>query len=124
MPGDGRSRHCDLCERTVHDLSALTAAEAADVVSGAACGRVRRDWQGRVITADAAPPTGPQRAAMGAALAVLLAVSTVAADRLADAVRVVAPTWTGGEDVFVTMGEPMMIDVDALDSAAADPPRP
>lgn len=57
MQGDARSRHCARCDHAVHDLSALTRAEAeellADSLAGASiCVRFRRRADGTVVSAD------------------------------------------------------------------------
>ena len=125
MAGAGPARHCALCDKTVHDLSALTSAEAVAVAGGAGCVRVRRDRLGRVVTAEHdAPPSTPQRAVMAAALAAVLAVSAVAADRLHDALRAVAPAWAGGADELVTMGEMAPPDDGLIGDAVLLPPAP
>lgn len=56
MPGDDRARQCAACGHAVHDLSALTAAEAAELFAGPVtpCVRVRRRADGSVVTRDAA----------------------------------------------------------------------
>ena len=55
MSGSDRSRFCDQCRRQVFDLSALTTAEATELLSdptGAPCVRLYRRPDGRVLTAD------------------------------------------------------------------------
>jgi hypothetical protein len=62
MSGAGQRRHCEECGKTVHDISALAPAAAADLIAGAAqsgiCVRVRCDRDGFVLH-DA--PTPPRR---------------------------------------------------------------
>jgi hypothetical protein len=61
VPG---GRHCTLCERRVHDLSALTRSEAEALLgdrSGGLCVRIVRDADGRVVTrraGESRPPAG------------------------------------------------------------------
>ena len=53
MAGDHERRHCEACNRTVHDLSQLTTDQAAELLSRpgrAPCVRFQRDRRGRVIT--------------------------------------------------------------------------
>jgi hypothetical protein len=55
MRGDHRSRHCCQCQRKVFDLSALTTAEAMELLGNSAnlpCVRLYRRIDGRVMTAD------------------------------------------------------------------------
>jgi hypothetical protein len=55
MAGDDRSRHCSACDRTVYDLSAMTASEAVALIrekEGRLCARLFRRSDGRVLTAD------------------------------------------------------------------------
>lgn len=55
MAGDDRARHCAACDKTVYDLSRLTADQAADLIrekEGSLCVRLYRRSDGRVLTAD------------------------------------------------------------------------
>src|SRR5262245_11566020 len=55
MKGDDRARHCGSCDKTVYDLSRLTADQAADLIrakEGSLCVRLFRRSDGRVLTAD------------------------------------------------------------------------
>jgi hypothetical protein len=55
MVGDDRSRHCRSCDKTVYDLSSLTAEEATSLIrekEGSLCVRLFRRADGRVLTAD------------------------------------------------------------------------
>lgn len=65
MDGGERERFCDSCEKHVHNLSAMTRAEAESFVNAnpkGACVRFYRDTQGKVITADQCE-TEPEAAA-------------------------------------------------------------
>jgi len=67
MAGDDRVRFCGLCRRDVYNLSALTTAEALDLLrsrSEGICGLLYRRKDGTVITADC--PVG-KRAALARA---------------------------------------------------------
>ncbi len=58
MRGDKRVRHCAACGLRVHNLAAMTSAEAAALVrsqGGELCGRVTRNEDGAIITADTRP---------------------------------------------------------------------
>src|SRR5688572_33180456 len=60
MEGDERSRFCTGCGRHVHNLSAMTLAEAQRLVcerAGRACVRFERDASGEVVTLDYGPRT-------------------------------------------------------------------
>lgn len=55
MTGDARARHCERCDLHVTDLSALTRAEAEDLLSrrtpgGRLCVRYALDARGAVVT--------------------------------------------------------------------------
>jgi hypothetical protein len=66
MSGDDRVRHCSLCRKTVYNLSALPADEAAALVvrtEGKICGRFYRRRDGTILTADC--PVGAGIAARG-----------------------------------------------------------
>ena len=55
MSGDDRTRFCGRCRRHVFDLSAMTTAEASDLLGapgGRPCVRLYRRPDGRVMTAD------------------------------------------------------------------------
>jgi len=55
-------RHCALCQRSVHDLSALTRAEAEALLAqsgGGLCVRVVRDPEGRIVTRSAGESRSP-----------------------------------------------------------------
>ena len=59
MEGDDRTRHCAKCNERVHDVAALTTAEAVELLSirgKPPCLRIYRRADGRVMTADC--PTG------------------------------------------------------------------
>lgn len=54
MHGNDRTRFCDQCRQNVHDVSALTRAEALELLSASEtpCLRIYRRADGRVMTAD------------------------------------------------------------------------
>jgi hypothetical protein len=55
MEGDDRTRHCAKCQERVHDVAALTPAEAVELLSSpgkSPCLRIYRRTDGRVMTAD------------------------------------------------------------------------
>ncbi|MGL4550509.1 MAG: hypothetical protein ACRC33_04930 [Gemmataceae bacterium] len=63
MAGDVRARHCGACDRTVYDLSRLTAGQAADLIrekEGSLCVRLFRRADGRVLTANCPVGLGDQ----------------------------------------------------------------
>ncbi|WP_020470872.1 hypothetical protein [Zavarzinella formosa] len=61
MAGDNRVRHCSQCDQAVYDLSALTTAEATELISlpQQVCVRLYRRSDGTVITRDC--PAGRMR---------------------------------------------------------------
>ncbi len=63
MPGDDRRRFCNRCQLHVHDLSAMTAAEAEALLraagQGRLCVRLHRRADGKVMTQDC--PVGRRR---------------------------------------------------------------
>jgi hypothetical protein len=77
MAGDDRIRHCERCDKDVHDLGAMTTDEILALFDRGTpwCGRLFRRADGTVVTADCSEP--PRRAA-AAALGVGLALSTAA----------------------------------------------
>jgi hypothetical protein len=82
MAGDDRVRFCGLCEKNVYNLSAMSRAEAEDLVrarEGRLCVRLYQRSDGTVITSDC--PVGVQRirariAAMTASAALVLGILT------------------------------------------------
>lgn len=79
MQGDQKTRHCQQCRLSVHDLSAMTTDEAMallrDAGSGRLCVRFHRRQDGTVLTQDC--PVGLRRklrAAWARAAAMLLAI--------------------------------------------------
>jgi hypothetical protein len=62
MPGDERVRRCQSCQLPVHDLSAMTRAQAESLVAshpGGLCARFHRRADGTIATVDGtAPPLG------------------------------------------------------------------
>ena len=87
MQGDDRVRHCAECDLNVYNISAMTQAEAMELVStheGRLCGRLYRRPDGTVITKDC--PTGARivikcrvSRIAGAALAASMSVGLAAA---------------------------------------------
>ena len=56
--GDDRQRYCEACQEHVHNLSAMTRAEAEALVARSSepiCIRIARDPQGRAVFLQAAP---------------------------------------------------------------------
>ena len=116
MPGDDRTRHCRACDHPVHDVSALTAAEAAALLVGSItpCVRVHRRADGSVVTRDSAA---------GRALRVR---------RVATRILLTAASWAGlavftgcREERRVMMGTPAYkIEEPAPQLPEAPPPRP
>lgn len=68
MKGSDRLRFCGLCQKNVYNLSAMTRAEAVDLIEAAEgrfCGRLFRRADGTVLTADC--PVGLKEQARRAA---------------------------------------------------------
>ncbi len=59
MRGDGRTRHCDLCGKNVHNLAAMTADEVVALIKKSdgpeICGLVTRRPDGALLTSDRQP---------------------------------------------------------------------
>jgi hypothetical protein len=82
MTGDDRVRHCDLCQRNVYNLTALTTAEAVELVEqteGRLCVRLYKRRDGNLLTAEC--PVGVRlawaRVAGPAASAIALGLTIV-----------------------------------------------
>jgi hypothetical protein len=128
MAGDARRRFCADCKLHVHDLSAMTAAEAEAFLraatTGRTCVRIHRRADGRVLTRDC--PVGLRqrlRAAWARAAALACALWSAAAacarprpDPVEPATAVPAPAAPG-----VRMGEFVMGDL-VPPSPAPTPP--
>jgi hypothetical protein len=62
MEGDDKTRHCSRCNQRVHNLTAMTTAEAEELLSshgGRICVRYYRRADGRIMTKDC--PKGVKR---------------------------------------------------------------
>ncbi len=62
MTGDDRSRHCEICDKQVYDLSRMTRPEIERLVrvtGGNFCGRMTRHADGRVFSAEDLPVVSP-----------------------------------------------------------------
>lgn len=58
MQGDGRARHCEHCQKTVHNLAAMTAREIEALVhrsNGGICARITHRADGSLVMQDARP---------------------------------------------------------------------
>lgn len=76
MTGDERARHCGRCDKTVYDLSALTAAQAESLLRDrgeAMCVRFYRRGDGTVMTSDC--PVGARRARVRSAVIAVAAAA-------------------------------------------------
>jgi hypothetical protein len=61
MTGDRANRHCDRCDKTVHDLSEMTATAGAALFSSRGdhlCVRLTRHADGTPVTLDTRPESG------------------------------------------------------------------
>jgi hypothetical protein len=80
MPGDQRVRSCESCQLPVHDLSAMTRAEAEALVAshkGRMCARYLRRADGTIATTD---EPGPRRRVRWLAVAAAAGVVGLAAE--------------------------------------------
>ena len=100
MTGDDREKFCSHCQKNVHDVSAMTRAEASTLLAAGnpICVRFYRDADGNVATTDSAPPPAFQNRrnfltviAAGAS-AVLLPIFGLAQNDAAIAGTVVNPS--------------------------------
>jgi hypothetical protein len=109
MVGDDVVRHCGRCDRDVHDLSAMTKAEAEAFLAqnGNACIRLRRRKDGRLVTADCPPPPWTRKRMQAGALALAAATgATYAATRPAlDVSPLEAPTVEPEKITYAQMGD-------------------
>lgn len=107
MTGDERTRHCAECSLDVHNLSAMTTAQAEDFLrpyfnadgsaNGRICGRIYRRSDGTILTADcpvgvAALRAKARRAAVRVAAALGITSLVAAAAALE---QQHAPSWIG-----------------------------
>jgi len=122
MTGDDRRRFCASCKLHVHDIGAMTKAEAiaflANVGKGRACVRLFRRADGTVLTRDC--PVGLRqrlRAAFARASALGLALLTGLASCVRATGGAAAPAWSA-KPARAVMGEIEMGDV------AAPPAKP
>src|SRR5450631_4153461 len=78
MAGDARKRHCELCDKQVHDFAAMTSREIAKLVAqsdGKVCARVTRREDGSLVTLDAGAGGGRLAAQMAVSASLLLGAS-------------------------------------------------
>ena len=64
MDGDQQARHCEQCERTVFDLSQMTADSAVELLQAKSfkvCARMQIDTNGNVMTRDQIKSIKPRR---------------------------------------------------------------
>jgi hypothetical protein len=93
MAGDDTQRFCNLCNRSVHDLSALTRRDAADLLAnnaGKVCGRISYDERGNQIFTKERSPI--ERLMQISVLGASAMASAAAAPSCEVKVRVVDPT--------------------------------
>jgi hypothetical protein len=93
MSGGDMQRFCDVCNRSVHDLSVLTRRQASDLLAnngGKVCGRISFDKRGNQIFAKDRRPI--ERLMQISVLGASAAVSAAAAPTCTVKVRVVDPS--------------------------------
>ena len=116
MQGEGAVRHCGQCRKNVYDLSAMSRADAEELITlseGDLCVRFRRRADGTLVTGDCPPVRTRGRAVRR------LALVGAAAAGVAGAAMVLMPPGPGCTGV--TMGEPMFMGAMV---GPADPPEP
>ena len=118
MTGDDRARHCGSCDKTVYNLSAMTADQAAELFlarEGRVCVRLYRRHDGTVLTADC--PVGRaarlrrrvRNAALVAASWLGLIPATGCEDRGSRTTATTGvPAWSRPDDQCL-MGEPVYV---------------
>lgn len=82
QPGSGVSRHCESCNRAVHDLSRLTPREVRRLVgqtNGSFCARVTHHADGTLLLRDPVSPSQPIAAGLLLAAALASGAATSAA---------------------------------------------
>jgi hypothetical protein len=126
MPGDQRVRNCASCKLPVHDLSAMTRAEAEALVArdqGRLCARFHRRADGTIATADEPGPRRRLRWLAAAAGAVGLAGQVDVSGRLA-AYEPTAPTAELEQiEVIALSTQEHVTDVHVEHEPAPPPPR-
>ncbi len=122
MRGDDTHRHCDTCDKTVHNLSAMTEAEARAVVAPkGVCVRYELDTgTGRIR--HRTPPTFAVRLTAAAALSAGLAIPAAAAiSREPGEVGLLAFAWEALTDWYLAEEVPEEVPPLLLAPEAADP---
>lgn len=108
MAGDAAHRFCDRCGKHVHNLSAMPADTAREVIANTAghtCVRFQRDEDGRVVTLDYERPPKPRRRLRRVILATLALACSVVATAFGYASRR-TPVMRGGGGGVVMGGMP------------------
>src|SRR5262249_47684168 len=97
MSGGETRRSCGLCERDVHNLSALTVAEAERLLNdsgGRLCVAFTRDARGRIVSTDR---PGKARLRTRLSIAAIAALLGIAQPRLTTAAALPGMTSTGDQ---------------------------
>ncbi|MEM1418454.1 MAG: hypothetical protein AAGH15_26400 [Myxococcota bacterium] len=119
MQGEGAVRHCGHCRKIVYDLSAMTRADAEELITlgeGDLCVRFRRRADGTLVTADCPPPRSRGRrvrrlamagmAATGLASVTMMGAPIVAPEPVMGTMVAPLEAPLMGEPVFVAPPEP------------------
>ncbi|MEO0322221.1 MAG: hypothetical protein AAF447_04645 [Myxococcota bacterium] len=119
MQGEGAVRHCGQCRKNVYDLSAMSRADAEELITlseGDLCVRFRRRADGTIVTGDC-PPVRRR----GRALRRLALVGATAAGVAGAAMTLTPP---GPGCTGVTMGEPAFPEPMVMGAMVAPPMDP
>jgi hypothetical protein len=119
MDGGDRQRFCNTCNRSVHDLSALTRREVSDLLAnnqGKVCGRISYDGRGNQIFTKERNPI--ERLMQISVLGVSAMASAAPAPSCDVRVRVVDPTGTMIPKAIVTISK--VGDAEALSSGTSN----
>lgn len=127
MPGDAARRFCGQCGKHVHNLSAMPADAAREVIEsneGHTCVRFQRNEEGHVVTLDYERLTKPRRRLRRVILSTLALVASVVATAFGYASRR-APVMRGGGGGVVMGGMPPPTSyVCPVNQPVSAPPQP
>lgn len=117
MAGSARERYCELCDKTVHNFAAMTAAEIERLVArneGKLCARITRRGDGSLVTLEARPKT-PIAAQLVASASLMASAAGLAAQsasspvtKKADAAEKLSQFPSDHKNTFV--GEVVIVD--------------
>jgi len=124
MRGDDRRRFCDICEKHVHNLSAMTETEARSVVANKdVCVRYKLDRRTQTIRHRPARRFAVRAVATAAVTASLALPAAAAISKEPGEVGLLAQAW----ELLTSWGEPdeeVMVGGLMIDEPIPEPPEP